>query len=278
MKVICSRLSDLLEKRDQLINQRQQNDAIAQNENKKYWDAIQSVLAPAKQYIEQQLSKLNLIELDVDLDYTDYSRTVKCVITNENHKFDNTIALAWTMRIRVDINTGEVKKESNSWSGLKSCTPDQVEYLKQCVSAIEFINNLDWYKLLNQQYPNYDDYDLHLERVSPYKYDNDIVKEIARLLKKYQTSHAPLRPVDSVEGKEYQHPLYFVKDIDDTFVTFLEADGIKQFNTLDELYENAVAEDITYRIYRSMVDGFLLMPIVPVTKKEYRETRIGDRI
>ena len=87
-----------------------------------------------------------------------------------------------------------------------------------------------------------------------------------------------MRPVDSVEGKEYQHPLYFVKDIDDTFVTFLEADGIKQFNTLDELYENAVAEDITYRIYRSMVDGFLLMPIVPVTKKEYRETRIGDRI
>ena len=269
MKVTCSRLSDLIEKRDQLINQRQQNDAIAQDENKKYWDAIQSVLAPAKQHIEQQLSKFNLIEFDVDLDYTDYNRTVKCVITNENHKFDNTIALAWTMRIMVDISTGEVKKESNSWSGLKSCTTDQVEYLKQCVSAIEFINNLDWYKLLNRQYPNYDDYHTKFDHIDVHQYDEDILKE---QLKEYAEYHTLLAARSSASGKFFRYPAYFVEKVTDNSVILRETlDPKHEYRLITKEEAYSAADGSTRRVSLNKLGTVLQVPLTPISDDMFKQ-------
>lgn len=172
MKISCSRLSDLIEKRDKLINQEAENNEARRNEDQKYWKAINDVLAIAKQLIDEELSKFNLIQFDVDLDYMNYSKIVNCIITNDKHKFDDATALAWTIQIEVDTKTGEVKKESNSWSGLKACTADQVEYLKQCVGAIECINNMDWYKLFNRQYPEYSDYHTQFDRIDVNQYDS----------------------------------------------------------------------------------------------------------
>lgn len=270
MKITCSRLSDLIEKRDQLINQRQQNDAIAQDENKKYWDAIQSVLAPVQEYIDQQLSKFNLIQFDVDLDYADYSGMVKCVITNENRKFDDATALAWTMRISVDIKTGEVKKESNSWSGLKSCTVAQVEYLKQCVGAIEFINNLDWFKLLNRQYPNYDDYHTKFDRIDVHQYDEEILKEE---LKEYAESHTLLAASPSANsGKFFRYPAYFVEKVTDNSVILRETLDPKheyRLITKEEAYN--AAEDKTRRVALNKIGAVLQVPLTPISDAMFRQ-------
>lgn len=271
MKVTCSRLSDLIEKRDQLINQQKQNREIEEEQNRKYWSDIDATLAPAKQYIDDELSRFNLIQFDVDLDFADYSRTVKCVITNEQRKFDDSVALAWTMRISVDIKTGEVKKESNSWSGLKSCTTDQVEYLKQCVGAIEFINNLDWYKLLNHQYPNYDDYHTRLDYIDVHQYDEEILKE---QLTEYAESHTLLAASPSLRsGTFYRHPAYFVKKVTNKSVILLETlDPKHEFRnniTKEVAYNNA--EGNTRRVSLDRLGTVLQIPLTAISDDEFKQ-------
>lgn len=269
MKVTCSRLSDLIEKRDQLINQQKQQNEIVHDAGAKYWRAIEDVLAPAKQYIDDELSKFNLIQFDVDLDYADYSRTVKCVITNESFKFSDAVALAWTMRINVDIETGEVKKESNSWSGLKSCTTDQVEYLKQCVGAIEFINNLDWYKLFNLQYPNRGDYVPRFDDIDVHQYDEEILKE---QLTEYAESHTLLAASPSASGKFFRYPAYFVDHVTDASVTLLETLNPKhEFRSITKEEAYTAAEDRLRRVALNKLGTVLQIPLTPIPDDEFKQ-------
>lgn len=105
-----------------------------------------------------------------------------------------------------------------------------------------------------------------------------------QLLKQFQQSHALLRPIDS--GRRYKYHLYFVKDVDDTStspslatVVLLEADGVKQFDTVEELYQHATAEGIITRgITIGSLNAVLPESLHTVTKMEYKQTKIGDRI
>lgn len=268
MKITCSRLSDLIEKRDQLINQKQQNIKDRDNQDREYGKAIEDVLAPAKQVIDEELSKFNLIQFDVYLDYEFYSNRVKCIITNERHKFDDSVALAWTMQIEVDIETGEVKKESSSWSGLKSCTADQVEYLKQCVEAIEFINNMDWYKLLNRQYPKYSDYHTQFDPIDVHQYDEEILKE---QLKEYAESHTLLAATPGASGKFFRHPAYFVDYVTDASVTLLETlDPKREIRSItkEEAYE--AAKGHRRRVALNRLSTVLQTPLISISDDEFK--------
>ncbi len=269
MKVTCSRLSDLIEKRDQLISQQKQNKEIEEEQDRKYYEDIGSALAPAKQYIDDELSRFNLIQFDVNLGYQDYSKLVKCSISNEKRKFDNDVALAWAMQISVDIKTGEVKKESNSWSGLKSCTADQVEYLKQCVGAIEFINNLDWYKLLNRQYPRYRDYHTQFDYIDVHQYDGEIMKE---QLKEYAESHTLLTANPSASGKFFRYPAYFVDHVTDASVTLLETrDPKHEFRSITKEEAYTAAEGCTRRVALSKLGAVLQVPLTPISDDRFKQ-------
>ena len=64
-------------------------------------------------------------------------------ISDENDKFNDNKALAWSYSAEMS-RSGEIKKESSSWSGLNACTPAAIDNLKEIVRVIEIINNLDW--------------------------------------------------------------------------------------------------------------------------------------
>lgn len=80
------------------------------------------------------------------------------------------------------MSDGELKKETGSWSGLQACTIDQIENLKQCVGALEDLNNIDWKSLLNVPEINRDDfYNYERENEAPeYDYDTELKLELLR--------------------------------------------------------------------------------------------------
>lgn len=168
--------------------------------------------------------------------------------------------------------------------GLIDCTPDKVAVINQSAEAIELLNTIDWYSMLNLKYPDYKNHDLHLDRVDLNNARNEILSMKIQLLKQFQQSHALLRPIDS--GRRCKYHLYFVKDVDDTStspslttVVLLEADGVKQFDTVEELYQHATAEGIITRgITIGSLNAVLPESLHTVTKMEYKQTKIGDRI
>lgn len=262
MKIMCDRLSDLIEKRNELINRYDQQLETNTIQDRKYQDAKEAVLAPIQQYLDHELSKFDLIKFNTYIHYSEANNTAECIITNKVGGYTNKIALIWTINIVVDIQTGEVKKESNSWHGLQACTSDQIEYLQQCVDAIKFINNLDWFELFNRQYPNYSDYFGQLEDIDIHQYDNEIFKEE---LKRFQESRTLLRGKENVKGKYYDFPAYFVDHVTDNSVTLREIldpthSAFKY--TPDKAYSYASAQ--TRRVSLSRLDKVLKVPLDPV--------------
>lgn len=76
---------------------------------------------------------------------------------NENNKFDDNVALAWSWDVGFGSD-GEVKKDSSSWSGLKAVTPEQVADLEESVRIIKILNNMDWEELLKTPQAKYNDF------------------------------------------------------------------------------------------------------------------------
>ena len=96
--------------------------------------------------------------LDLDIQASERWGDGICVrISDEDNKFDDNKALAWSYSAEMS-RSGEIKKESSSWSGLNACTPAAIDNLKEIVRVIEIINNLDWTTILGKQTPKYKDY------------------------------------------------------------------------------------------------------------------------
>lgn len=152
--------------------------------NQAYRQARTEVEAPIEEYVKRMLSKYNLLQFDVSVDTgwdTIVDLNVRC---NENNKFDRDSALSWDYRVKFVLRTGEVKKESGSWSGLQATTQAQLDSLKQTVSALEELNSIDYSQLLNIVIPDYEDYfNYEKEDETPeYDYDTELVSQQIREL------------------------------------------------------------------------------------------------
>lgn len=69
-------------------------------------------------------------------------------------------ALSWSYYATLS-EKGELKKETNSWSGLQATTIEQLNDLKESVRILEILNNMDWERILKKAIndsPNYRDY------------------------------------------------------------------------------------------------------------------------
>ena len=283
MKITCTKLEDLL-KNEQALKDSANSNKDHQNKSDLQYEAdIQNLTDSAKSYIESELSKFNLIQFEVEIMYRHADSTVHVeIIAVENNKSRK--KLRWSLEVDVKLPEGDVCKKAGAWRGLIDCTPDKVAVIKQSAEAIELLNTIDWYSLLNIQYPDYMDYDLHLDRVDLNKARNEILLMKIQLLKRFQQSHALLRPLDS--GRIYKYHLYFIEDVDDSSaspslatVTLLEADGVKRFDTVEELYQHTVDGGIaTQKITVGSLNGICPESLPTVTKTEYEQTKIGDRI
>lgn len=159
MKIVAS-------KRDELIKARDRYDADYRDKlNKRdaelgdYYHATDAVTSRIARMIEDQLDNFPALEFDVDVRPASYdSKGVRVRIEcNEHARYRQDSALSWSYTAEV-VKNGEIKKETNSWSGLKAVTDKQLESLVQSVEALKVINRFDWEYLLNVELPHADQF------------------------------------------------------------------------------------------------------------------------
>lgn len=164
---------------DKQARNKAKKDAASKSYNKARYD----VLNPIKEYIEQELSGFDKLQFNVDV-YEWYGSGIEVRINcNENNKFQDSVALAWNYQA-VLTEEGEVKKETGSWSGLKACTVEQIESLKQTVAALEKLNSMDWGQILKITLPDFKQFipqDLE-DETKEYDYDVELVVQQVREL------------------------------------------------------------------------------------------------
>jgi hypothetical protein len=170
MKITASKRTVEAGRREDIIKQRDEWDAAhaqaeeqQKEEGRRFREAQGAVMGPIQQEIEQGMSKFDRLHTRVNVDtrWGGHNRgeTIEVRIqVNEWEKFQDSVSLAWSMDIRVDPEDGSIVKETNSWSGLKATTADQLEDLRQTIAALEYLNSIDWATLLNKTLPNYEDF------------------------------------------------------------------------------------------------------------------------
>ncbi len=72
---------------------------------------------------------------------------------NDDNRRDH--ALSWTYEASLS-DSGKLRFESNSWSGLKVTTPEQLSDLKESVRVMEVLQNIDWKDVLSVDKSQYD--------------------------------------------------------------------------------------------------------------------------
>lgn len=170
MKITASKRTVEAGRREDIIKQRDEWDAAhaqaeeqEKEEDRRFREAQDAVMEPIKQEIEQGMAKFDRLNTRVDVDtrWGGHNRGETIAVriqVNEWEKFQDSVSLAWGMDIRVDPGDGSIVRETNSWSGLKATTAEQLEDLRQTLDALEYLNSIDWATLLNKKLPDYADF------------------------------------------------------------------------------------------------------------------------
>lgn len=160
MKITAGRREDLIRERDEYNAKREDSLQRQQEEERQYRQAQNDITQPVSDLIQNQLTRFGLHDVVVRTDpYGRYGiRGFSIRISvNEITKFDDTVALSWGYEVYLN-SEGEPVKESSSWSGLKACTVEQMRDLQNTVTALSWLNSLDWTELLDKTMPKYRDY------------------------------------------------------------------------------------------------------------------------
>lgn len=160
MKITCSKRDDILKRRAEYESDYNARTERYNQQRAKYHEASQQLKDAIRQTVEAGLSKFDMLEFTVKVDssYRDdrigYNVRVEC---NENSKFADNSALSWQYNVNLKDN-GSVTRETGSWSGLQAVTAEQMDSLRQTVSALEYLNSVNWESLVAVQRPDPSDY------------------------------------------------------------------------------------------------------------------------
>ncbi len=160
---------ELIQKRDawqmKYDARKQLYDDQERNYNKANWawrDNLNSIVT--KQF-SSYISKLPGLRIDVD-------RYWGLRIRFEYEPRTDNTSLKWSYDVILDEDTGELKKESNSWSGFNAVTPEQIEDLMNSVSFLKALVDFDWLPLLQEAQANRPKYSQYMGIRNPY-YDDE---------------------------------------------------------------------------------------------------------
>lgn len=183
MKITASRRDDILKEKAEYEEQMNTYEEAKQKASRSMREDEEAVYGPIREYIESNLQKFDLLTFGVQLQRNyEWDRDEGLdgveirVLCNDHNHFDDNVALSWNYDVKVE--DGEVKAESSSWSGLKAVTAEQLESLKQTVSAIEFLQSVDWVGLLANKLKKYDEYYKTLPDMPERRdFDKDLLEE-----------------------------------------------------------------------------------------------------
>ena len=160
MKITCARNREQIAREQAAYDERRAAKKAKQDAQYNSWKKDYLVVANSvKEQIEDALSAFTSLNLEINVDSGWGDNTLRVSIgSNQHNVHDEHKALSWDWKAYVDRRTGELKKESGSWSGLNAVTAEQIESLKQSAACLEVINSLDWESMLNVDLPKYEDY------------------------------------------------------------------------------------------------------------------------
>lgn len=169
MKITASKGAVTAGRREDIIKQRAEweadfNTKSAQHdeEYKQFRKAQFDITEAIQAELESNLSKFNKLEFDVRVDPWGANwgskNTIKVYIrADEDRKFGDSSALSWNFDVYLD-NDGTPVKETGSWSGLKATTAEQLDSLRDTLSALEYLNSVDWASFIHKDMPEYKEY------------------------------------------------------------------------------------------------------------------------
>lgn len=158
MKITANRKEEVLRRKAEYDAAMKAYNDDWETRRRNYQAAEREVLNPIEDTLNAELSKFSLLQFDVSADFNFGSLVEVRISCNEHSKFDDSVALAWSYEALLDPSTGELKRNTSSWSGMQATTRAQLDSLKQSVDALEYLLTVDWASLLNVQQPDYDKY------------------------------------------------------------------------------------------------------------------------
>lgn len=162
MKILASRVDDVRRQREEWKSGYDTKKAAYEEKKSSFYKAQHDVLQPIQDEIEQHLAQFDLLTFDVSVKADWPSGIGVSIRCNDNNKFSDSVALSWNYDASYTGKYGEegktLKRETGSWSGLKAITPDQMDNLRQSIAALEYLNSIDWQKMLDKVLPSYQDF------------------------------------------------------------------------------------------------------------------------
>lgn len=158
MIITSSKRDDILKRKadyeaDKALRQTRYDEQV-----EKYDAAVDAVCNNAANYVRSKLSGLDKLDIEVWGDRVFRSQGIQInVKVNERKLFDADNALSWTYQVQLD-RSGNLQKESSSWSGLQAVTEAQMDSLRQTLTALEILNSIDWMPVVNVDVPKFSDY------------------------------------------------------------------------------------------------------------------------
>lgn len=148
------------------IDQQAQKYNVERDAKKNEYDAqmgnyrrvVRNIEDNVRSNLEQVLPYSDLIDIRVSRDYSWSSGEpyLSVKISYDLNKTKNQ-SLAWSYSVGLDRD-GNIKKESNSWSGLNAVTQEQLDDLEKSIEILKKLNIIDWESIVKTDVPSVVDY------------------------------------------------------------------------------------------------------------------------
>ena len=160
MKITSSRLDDVRMEKEAYERDYTEKLARYDQEYSSYWNAQREILDNIEAALLQQINARTSQEIEVSAtqDYS-YRYPQESYVKVRVKAEDRAWPLQWTWEASISPDTGEVVKESNSYSGIEATTPENIRLLRESLDVMDYlVNKVDWNTLLHTQLPNKSDY------------------------------------------------------------------------------------------------------------------------
>lgn len=159
MKITANRKEDILRRKAEYEEDVARRIAQVEKEEQEFREAEYAVTDPVKHEIEKLFEKYPTLHAEVRVESAPFRQAGLRVqvSVNEREKFSDSTAISWSYDVYLNDN-GEVKRETNSWSGMQAVTADQLRQLEETVAVLKELLEVDWASLLNKEMPRYRDY------------------------------------------------------------------------------------------------------------------------
>ena len=112
------------------------------------WNWQDNIVNLIKQQFSSYIEKLPFLDITVDYGWRNIEVRFKYADWINKEDRDK-VSLRWSYEISLS-EEGEVKRETNSWSGFEAVTPQQVDDLMNSANFLKAIVDFDWAPLLNE--------------------------------------------------------------------------------------------------------------------------------